>query len=46
MDKETLRFLSSTKRLRLVLEGDDDPRPFDVWTDGRRALGQLAAAGN
>ena len=45
-DKETLRFLSNTKRLRLVLEGDDDPRPFDVWTDGRRALGQLAAAGN
>ncbi len=45
-DKETLRFLSSTKRLRLVLEGDDDPRPFEVWTDGRRELGQLSAAGN
>jgi hypothetical protein len=45
-DKETLRFLSNAKRLRLVLEGDDDPRPFDVWTDGRRALGDLAAAGN
>ena len=42
-DKETLRFLSSAKRLRLVLEGDDDPRPFEVWTDGRRALGQLVA---
>lgn len=41
-DKETLRFLSSAKRLRLVLEGDDDPRPFDVWTDGRHELGQLA----
>jgi len=42
-DRETLQFLSNAKRLRLVLEGDDDPRPFDVWTDGRRALGQLAA---
>ena len=45
-DRQTLLFLSSAKRLRLVLEGDDDPRPFDVWTDGRRALGALAAAGN
>jgi hypothetical protein len=45
-DRQTLLFLSSARRLRLVLEGDDDPRPFDVWTDGRRALGQLAAAGN
>lgn len=45
-DRQTLLFLSSAKRLRLVLEGDDDARPFDVWTDGRRALGQLAAAGN
>src|SRR5690348_4475903 len=45
-DRETLRFLAAAKRLRLVLEGDDDPRPFEVWTDGRRALGQLAAAGN
>jgi hypothetical protein len=45
-DKETLQFLSSAKRLRLVLEGDDDPRPFEVWTDGRHELGQLAAAGN
>jgi hypothetical protein len=45
-DRQKLLFLSSARRLRLVLEGDDDPRPFDVWTDGRRALGQLAAAGN
>ena len=45
-DRQTLLFLSSAKRLRLVLEGDDDPRPFDVWTDGRRAIGALAAAGN
>ncbi len=45
-DRQTLLFLSSARRLRLVLEGDDDARPFDVWTDGRRALGALAAAGN
>jgi hypothetical protein len=45
-DRQTLLFLSSAKRLRLVLEGDDDARPFDVWTDGRRALAELAAAGN
>ncbi len=45
-DRETLLFLSGARRLRLVLEGDDDARPFDVWTDGRRALGALAAAGN
>jgi len=45
-DRQTLLFLSSTKRLRLVLEGDDDARPFEVWTDERRALGALAAAGN
>jgi len=45
-DRQTLLFLSSARRLRVVLEGDDDPRPFEVWTDGRRALGQLAAAGN
>ena len=45
-DRDTLRFLADAKRLRLVLEGDDDPRPFEVWTDGRRALAQLAAAGH
>jgi hypothetical protein len=45
-DKETLLFLSNAKRLRLVLEGDDDPRPFEVWEEGRRALGQLAVGGN
>jgi hypothetical protein len=45
-DKETLRFLASAKRLRLILEGDDDPRPFEIWTDGRRALTQVATAGN
>ena len=45
-DRQTLLFLSSARRLRLVLEGDDDARPFEVWTDARRALGALAAAGN
>jgi len=45
-DRQTLLFLSSTKRLRLVLEGDDDARPFDLWRDERRAVGQLAATGN
>ena len=29
--------------LRLQLEGDQDARPFDLWKDGRRELGQLAA---
>lgn len=37
-DRETLQFLSGARRVRLLLEGDEDPRPFDVWTDGRHAL--------
>jgi hypothetical protein len=37
-DRETLQFLSGARRVRLLLEGDEDPRPFDVWTDGRREL--------
>jgi hypothetical protein len=37
-DRETLQFLSGARRVRLLLEGDEDPRPFDVWTDGRRAM--------
>jgi hypothetical protein len=41
-DRETLQFLSGARRVRLLLEGDEDPRPFDVWTDGRRALAQFA----
>jgi hypothetical protein len=41
-DKATLQFLSKAQRLRLQLEGDDDARPFEVWTDGRKALGQFA----
>jgi hypothetical protein len=43
-DRETLQFLSGARRVRLLLEGDEDPRPFDIWTDGRRALAQFASA--
>ncbi len=43
-DLETLQFLSGARRVRLLLEGDEDPRPFDIWTDGRRALAQFASA--
>ncbi len=42
-DRATLQFISSARHLRLQLEGDQDPRPFDVWVDGRRQLGQLVA---
>ncbi len=41
-DRVTLQFLSTARHLRLQLEGDQDARPFDVWKDGRRELGQLA----
>ena len=41
-DRETLQFLSKARRVRLLLEGDEDPRPFDIWTDGSRALAQFA----
>jgi hypothetical protein len=37
-DRETLQFISGARRVRLLLESDEDPRPFDVWTDGRGAL--------
>jgi hypothetical protein len=40
-DRETLQFLAKARRVRLLLEGDEDPRPFDVWTDGSRALAQF-----
>ena len=43
-DLETLKFLGQARRMRLLLEGDEDPRPFDVWTDGRAALKQFASA--
>ncbi|HWM71289.1 MAG TPA: hypothetical protein VNO35_32285 [Steroidobacteraceae bacterium] len=42
-DRDTLRFIASARHVRLQLEGDQDARPFDIWTDGRRQLGTLAA---
>lgn len=42
-DRDTLRFISTARHLRLQLEGDQDARPFDVWKDGRRELGRVAA---
>jgi|SRR5581483_119852 len=42
-DLEALKFVAQARRVRLLLEGDEDPRPFDVWTDGRGALAQFAA---
>lgn len=42
-DLETLKFLGQARRMRLLLEGDEDPRPFDVWTDGRAALRRFAS---
>jgi hypothetical protein len=41
-DRETLQFLAQARRVRLLLEGDEDPRPFDIWTDGRHALAQFS----
>ncbi len=43
IDKATLQFISRARRLRLQLDGDEDPRPFDVWTDGRPDLARFAA---
>jgi hypothetical protein len=43
-DRDTLEFISTARHLRMQLEGDQDARPFDLWTDGRRQLGTLAAA--
>ena len=43
-DRDTLKFISMARHLRLQLEGDQDARPFDIWKDGRRQLGRLAAA--
>src|SRR5882757_10860017 len=42
-DRDTLRFIASARHVRLQLEGDQDARPFDIWTDGRRQLGTIAA---
>jgi hypothetical protein len=41
-DRATIQFISSARHLRMQLEGDQDARPFDLWKDGRRQLGQLA----
>jgi len=41
-DRATLQFISTARHLRMQLEGDQDARPFEVWKDGRRELGQLA----
>ena len=43
-DSATLTFVSNARHLRLQLEGDPDSRPFELWEDGRRELGELAAA--
>ena len=42
-DRATLQFISTARHLRMQLEGDQDARPFDLWKDGRRQLGQLVA---
>ena len=42
-DRDTLKFLAAARHVRLQLEGDQDTRPFDIWKDGRRELGQLVA---
>jgi hypothetical protein len=42
-DRATLQFISTARHLRMQLEGDQDARPFDLWKDGRRELGQLVA---
>lgn len=42
-DRGTLQFISTAHHVRMQLEGDQDARPFDLWKDGRRELGQLAA---
>jgi hypothetical protein len=43
-DRDTLKFIAAAHHVRLELEGDQDARPFDIWKDGRRELGQLAAS--
>src|SRR5262249_22327342 len=42
-ERGTLQFISTAHHLRMQLEGDQDARPFDVWKDGRRQMGTLAA---
>jgi hypothetical protein len=40
----TLKFISAARHVRMQLEADQDTRPFELWKDGRRELGQLATA--
>jgi hypothetical protein len=42
-DRDTLKFMAAARHVRLQLEGDQDTRPFDIWTDGRKQLGSLTA---
>ena len=44
IDRDALQFVATARHLRMQLEGDQDARPFELWKDGRRELGQLAAA--
>jgi hypothetical protein len=43
-DTATLRFLAAARRLRLSIRDGADPRPFDLWGDGRGALAGFLAA--
>jgi hypothetical protein len=45
-DSATLQFLAKARHLRLQLEGDEDPRPFEIWVDGRSSLARFSAAAN
>jgi hypothetical protein len=43
-DAATLRFLAAARELRLTIRNDSDPRPFELWGDGRGALLQYLAS--
>lgn len=43
-DSATLRFLSTARQLRLTLRNGTDPRPFELWGDGRGALRQFLSS--
>ena len=38
IDIATLRFLAVARELRLTIRSGTDPRPFELWGDGRGAL--------
>ena len=44
VDMATLRFLASARQLRLTIRNGTDPRPFELWGDGRHALLQFLSA--